>query len=84
MRDMLIDLALINGYNVVVDDTNFEAKHLKQIKMLSEINEAEVEVKVFNTTLEECIERDKNRENGVGESVIRDMHERYLSPHKSQ
>jgi predicted kinase len=84
MRDMAIDLALIHGYNVVVDDTNFEKKHFKQISMLADINNADIDVIVFDTPLEECIKRDKERENSVGEEVLRSMYNRYIAPRKSQ
>jgi len=84
MRDMLIDLSLINGYDVVVDDTNFEKKHFKQIALIADINEADLDVKIFKTPVEECIERDSKRENPVGEEVIMNMFNRYIKPHKSQ
>lgn len=84
IRDMIVDLSLIHGYNVVVDDTNFKQKHFDQMAKLAEINEAEIDVKVFKTSLDECIKRDAERENGVGEEVIRGMYERYILPHKSQ
>jgi len=84
IRDMIIDLALIHGHNVVVDDTNFEVKHFKQMSLIAEINDAEVNVKFINTPLNECIRRDKKREAPVGEDVIRHMHDRYLNPQKSQ
>ena len=84
IRDMIIDLSLINGYNVVVDDTNFEAKHFKQMALIADINEAELEVKSFKTPLRECIERDSKREAPVGEKLIRRMYDRYVAPQKSQ
>ena len=84
IRDMIIDLALINGYDVVVDDTNFSEKHFKQIDLIASINEAEISVKRFDTTLKTCIERDKLRGGGVGEEVIADMYKKYIIPRKSQ
>lgn len=83
-RDAIIDLALINGFNVVVDDTNFENSAFEQLSLLADINDAEISVKVFKTPLEECIKRDKNRENSVGEDVITRMYNKYLKPRETQ
>jgi len=84
MRDMIIDLALIHGYDVVVDDTNFAQKHFDQIASIAEINGAELEVKVFDTPLKDCIRRDARRKNKVGERVIREMHDRYIADYEEQ
>jgi len=84
IRDEIIYLSLREGYNVIVDDTNFHPKHEAQIKTLianaswhseSEIN---LEEKFFDTPLHECIKRDSERENPVGKAVIMDMYHRYL------
>lgn len=78
MRDAFVDLALINGYDVIVDDTNFEWKHVERMFELAEINEAEVEIKKIETDLNECIKRDLKRHNSVGEKVIKSMYNRYV------
>lgn len=46
----------------------------------NEFSHIEFEILNFNTSLEECIERDSKREKSVGESVIRKMYETYLKP----
>ncbi len=77
VRDSIIRDALKNGVNVIVDDTNFKAFHIKTIKKLAEGHE--VEVKDFNASLdlETCIARDSRRANPVGEDVIRDMYNKF-------
>lgn len=85
-RDYLIMKALEEGCSVIVDDTNFEEKHEKAVREIankySQNNQkkVEVEIKIFDTPLEECIERDIKRANGVGESVIRGMYNKYIKP----
>lgn len=73
MRDQAIKSAIENWFWVVVDDTNFEQKHIDRIKGLS----SEVEIKLFDTPLSVCIERNKNRENPVPQDVIESMARKY-------
>ena len=72
--------ALKLGKNVVIDDTNFNPTHEEHFRQLAKTYKAEFEVKFFDTPLEECIERDNIRPNGVGESVIRRMYNHSLQP----
>lgn len=77
VEDFMIRQALQEGFNVVVDNTNLNPKVEKHLRDLAGPN-VTVEVKFFDTPLEECIRRDALRENAVGEKVIRDMHQKYL------
>jgi len=76
MRDTLISHALLKGKHVIVDDTNLYPKHEENIRELVNGHNAEhgdnvtVEVKVFDVSVDECIERDKKREASVGAEVI--------------
>lgn len=77
--------ALDDGYNVIVDNTNFNPKHREELEMILHHmkhehpdRKFEVEEKFFDISLSECISRDKKREKPVGEKVIRDMYCRYL------
>lgn len=71
---------------MIVDDTNFDPKHEIRIREL--VNEyakesgrqIKIEVKLFEATVEECIERDAKRPQPVGEKVIRDTYNRYVAP----
>jgi len=89
IRNELIVRFLLNGFNVIVDDTNFDPKHAKTIKeMIDIINKPEegkpsfnieVEEKFFDVPVYECIERDKLRgDKSVGEKVIINMWKKYL------
>ena len=72
VRDILIIKALEDGKHVIVDDTNLSDKNFIRISQLvqqfnKEHNDnVSVEIKVMETTLEECIKRDNNREKKVG------------------
>lgn len=77
-----IAVAYLGGqYNVIVDDTNLSPKNEEIWKIFAATYGAEFEVKDFtDVTLEECIKRDQNRPNYVGEKVIRDMYNKFLKP----
>ena len=78
VRDSLIRQYVSAGFNVVVDDTNLDIKHEIQIKNLAVELNADFEIKIFDTPLYDCIERDSKREKPVGKKVILDMYNRYL------
>jgi len=79
IRDIIIRTALHNRRNVIVDDTNLAPFHEDRIRLLAaDYDGCEVEVKMFDTPLAECIERDRKRDKPVGASVIRDMYNKYL------
>lgn len=70
---------LDEGFNVVVDDTNFA--YIDFWEELANKKNIESEVKFFDTPLLECIMRDAKRgEKAVGEKVIMRMYEQYLRP----
>lgn len=67
------------GVNVVVDDTNLRARHLRALAELAWQCGAEFEVVDFcDVPLDVCLERDAARATAVSEAVIRSMFERYL------
>ena len=79
VRDTLIRQGLEEGKTVIVDDTNFASKHERRISQIAAEFNAPVEWKDFtDVSLQECIKRDKNRPDPVGEKVIREMWMRYL------
>lgn len=84
-RDWLITQALESGKHVVIDDTNLASKHEARIRKLAKEyaettgHEIRVEVKFFDVPLEECIKRDLNRANSVGEKTIRKMWKQFLN-----
>lgn len=89
VRDEIIWLALLQGYNVIVDDTNFAPTHRKDVQRLIKVfndtvaqEEVQFVEKFFDVPVEECIRRDSERERSVGETVIRNMYEKYLKEEK--
>lgn len=86
IRDMLITVALGEGKDVIIDDTNLAPKHQERVKQLVEeynkladTNKAVFEIKDFtDVSVDECIKRDQKRANYVGEKVIRGMYRNFL------
>ncbi|MCD8206476.1 MAG: ATP-binding protein [Bacteroidales bacterium] len=83
----------IKGYNIVVDGTNFNMERIDNImEVVSMANTQNRRVTAttviehhvtfkdfFDVPPEECIRRDAQRPEPVGEAVIRDFYERYKS-----
>lgn len=83
-RNRQIIEALEQGKSVVVDDTNLNPVHVKELAGIAREYDAEFEVEdsFLAVPLEVCIKRDKEREETVGEQVIREMFHRYIKkPH---
>lgn len=79
VRDFIVEQALGNGQDCIVDDTNFYPKHRAHMEEIAAKHSAVVEIIDFtDTPLEECIARDLKRPNSVGERVIRQMHRQYV------
>lgn len=73
-RDRLIRKAFDEGKSVISSDTNLVQKHIAQLSNIAKQNNATVEIKSFlDVSLKEVIDRDKKREDSVGEHVIRKM-----------
>jgi predicted kinase len=84
VRDALIQLAVLKGKHVIVDDTNLAPKHEARIRQLIK-GTAEFQVMDFtDVPIETCIERDLQRTNSVGEKVIRQMYNQFLAPKKEE
>lgn len=71
----IVSALLVNGFNVVVDDTNFA--HEDTWKTVAEEHFVNFEIKEFRVPLMECIARDSGRPNPVGAEVIYKMYARY-------
>lgn len=78
-RNSMIQTFLRLGHNVIVDDTNIEDKHIKDIFHIvaSEFPHVTIDVKNFLVPIADCIERDRLRDARVGEYVIRNMAKRF-------
>lgn len=87
VRNLLIKLCMMEGFNVILDETFLVPKNQKEIGALVQTiaddlqMEIEVEFKDFtDVSVEECIRRDSKRIGSahVGEKVIRDFWEKYV------
>lgn len=73
-RDRLIHQGLSLGMSVAVSDTNLAPKHISQITNIAKKYGAEIKIVSFlDVPIKELIERDRKRDNSVGEQVIRRM-----------
>ena len=72
-----VESSMKKGFNVIIDATNFNPKILKVWEQMAEIYEYKVVIKTFDTSLEECIERDSKREKPVGKTVIKKFYDMY-------
>lgn len=83
-RNEIVLACVLNGHNVIVDDTNLNPAHVEAIRSLVGADwkwrtpYAEVTIHTMDTSLEECITRDATRPNPVGEKTIRRMYEKYM------
>lgn len=80
LRDEIIISSLVQGKNVVVDDTNLDPKHLIAFGSIAGEFLADFEIRFFDVDVQECIKRNRQRPNPVPEKVIYTMYERYIKP----
>jgi predicted kinase len=84
VRDFMLVEALKEGKHVVIDDTNLSDRPIERIKqvvqqyMKESGDVVKIEIKSFDTTLEECLERDEKREKKVGRDVIMRMYKQHI------
>lgn len=74
--------ALKAGYNVVSDSTNLNLSTIAALTTIAKECGAELEFKLIEADLDECIRRDGLRSNPVGADVIRNFHARYIANEK--
>lgn len=73
VEDMLIKYLLDGGFDIIVDDTNLSLRHERRIRGIAKPTGQPVEVYEMPTPVEECIERDRAREQSVGAGIIKSM-----------
>lgn len=78
MHRTMAEDALKSGLSVIVDDTNLSQKHEATYRQMAEKFGAEFEVKSFDTSVEDCIERDTKRPDSVGKDVILGMFYQFM------
>lgn len=82
MSEVLLENCVKNNLDVVIDNTHLQARYITQILNLAKKHCGpsgfEYNINVFyNIDPETCIARDKNRQDSVGESVIRNQYEQF-------
>lgn len=84
VRNFVIEMALLKGKNVIVDETSLNPKTVAAIESLCKSVDPKVEIehKFFEKGLQECIQDDRARPNSVGEGVIRRMYNQFIAPHR--
>lgn len=81
VRNMVVQHYLNSAYSVIVDDTNLNPDHEKTLREIAIGCGATFVVQDFTIVpIDTCISRDKMRLFNVGESVIRQMYDKYLKP----
>lgn len=76
----MVTALLKAGKDVICDDTNLRAKHLKELKKLGDSLGAEwFEIDFSNVPLDVCIQRDAYREKPIGVTVINQMYTRFIA-----
>lgn len=89
---LLIPEALWQGYDVIVDGTHLNASYTENVRRavadhnrrygynakmeMEPVTQAVIEYVDFDTQLEVCLERNRNRPNPVPENVIRAMYKK--------
>lgn len=75
----LIAFTYVNyGKCLIVDDTNFQVEYVNYWQEFANAHNYEFIKLIFNTPVEECIDRDSKRTKSVGKDVILKMYEKYL------
>jgi predicted kinase len=76
----LVTKAMKAGLQVVIDNTHFHPPHELRYRQLADECGYKFVIKSFtHVSVEVCVRRDQKRRNSVGEWVIRDMQNKYLS-----
>lgn len=73
LAKMLVKEMLLQGHDVVVDNTNLKPENMKEWRLWAHRWARYFKVIEMETSLEECIRRDAKRDKPVGEEAIRSM-----------
>jgi predicted kinase len=71
-------LYLSQGFSLIVDDTNFNKIHEDFWKEVADDLKCDFEIKVFDTDLKTCLQRNALRAKPVPEVAIRSMYNKYV------
>lgn len=71
-KNIAINL-LAGGWNVIIDDTNFNPRTIAMWQQVAEDCEAKFEIVKLDVPVEVCVMRDLDREKYVGGNIIKNM-----------
>ncbi len=80
VMEVMIESAAKRGYNVVLDNLNLNPIHLNWAKEQGKKSNMQIRVvEFFDVTVEECIQRDLDRNSGrVGKEIIMGLYDSYV------
>lgn len=78
-KQLMIEEALNNKYNVIVDDTNLNSKTIQNLEKIANKFNANIKYKEFIISYKEAVKRDQNRDLKIGEDAIRMFYRKYYS-----
>ena len=83
IRDYSIRIALLGGFSIISSDCNLDPSHLEKfLGIRNDIDPSiEMEVKIFDTSLEECLARNERRAEKIPAKAIVDMWKKYVKPY---
>jgi len=86
IRDKIVEKALHDGWDVIVDDTNFPVggKHfMRMCEIAQKVGDVQVIEKYFEIlSLKEALERNSKRDKKVPEDIIRNMFDKHIKNKK--
>ena len=71
MEEAFLKHSILKGYDIVIDNMNLNPKTIEKYEKWAKEYSYTLEKKLFDTPVEECIRRDKERPNPIGEVVIK-------------
>lgn len=79
IREMIIEKAMVEGKDIIVDNMNITIDFEMKYRILAEKYGYEFEIKEFtDVPLEVCIERDSKRINPIGVKIITDVYNKFI------
>lgn len=79
VQEAIIDVALNEGHNVIISDTNFGDFHIDRItEKFGKRAEIVINDSFLEVSLEECLARDAARPNPIGQKAIRETYRKYM------
>jgi len=79
----MAEAAIKAGNSVLISDMNLRAKYVREWAAFAAAQDVGfTTIKFDNVTVDECVARDKDRNNSVGEEVIRNLAKKFMSKGK--